>query len=51
MDDWDKKTDTEIPLLIRDDGEMKNYHHPACIFDTFKRVKATTKARVEFNNK
>ena len=22
---------------------MKNYHHPACIFDTFKRVKATTK--------
>ena len=28
---------------VRDDGEMKIYHHPVCIFDTFKRVKATTK--------
>ena len=26
---------------------MKNYHHPACIFDTFKRVKATTKVVLE----
>ena len=26
------------------DGEdMKLYHHPACLFDTFKRVKAKTK--------
>ena len=31
----------------RDDGEMKNYHHPVCIFDTFKRVKATTKVGLE----
>ena len=30
---------------VRDDGDMKNYHHPACIFDTFKRVKATTKVK------
>ncbi len=26
-----------------DDGEMKLYHHPACIFETFKRARATTK--------
>ena len=26
-----------------DDGEMKNYHHPACIFETFKKARATTK--------
>ena len=26
-----------------DDGEMKNYHHPACMFDTFKKARATTK--------
>ena len=26
-----------------DDGEMKNYHHPRCIFDTFKNARATTK--------
>jgi len=26
-----------------DDGEMKNYHHPACMFETFKKARATTK--------
>ena len=26
-----------------DDGEMKHYHHPACIFETFKKARATTK--------
>jgi DNA ligase-3 len=26
-----------------DDGEMKNYHHPACIFEVFKKARATTK--------
>lgn len=26
-----------------DDGEMKNYHHPACIFETFKKARSTTK--------
>ena len=26
-----------------DDGEMKQYHHPKCLFDAFTRAKATTK--------
>ena len=26
-----------------DDGEMKQYHHPVCIFETFKKARATTK--------
>ena len=26
-----------------DDGEMKNYHHPNCIFETFKRARPSTK--------
>jgi DNA ligase-3 len=26
-----------------DEGEMKHYHHPACLFETFKRAKASTK--------
>ena len=26
-----------------DDGEMKHYFHPACIFETFKKARATTK--------
>ena len=26
-----------------DDGDMKLYHHPKCIFDTFKKARATTK--------
>ena len=26
-----------------DDGEMKQYYHPACIFETFKKARATTK--------
>lgn len=24
-------------------GDMKQWHHPACLFDTFKRARATTK--------
>ena len=26
-----------------DDGEMKAFHHPNCIFETFKRARPTTK--------
>jgi len=26
-----------------DDGEMKNYHHPSCIFETFKKARPSTK--------
>ena len=26
-----------------DDGEMKHYFHPACIFETFKKARTTTK--------
>ena len=26
-----------------DDGEMKHYHHPACIFETFKKARETNK--------
>ena len=26
-----------------DDGDMKQFHHPACLFDAFKRARATTK--------
>ena len=26
-----------------DDSEMKQYHHPQCLFDAFTRAKSTTK--------
>lgn len=33
-----------VPNIFSDDGgDMKQYHHPACIFESFKRVRATTK--------
>ncbi len=28
---------------FNDEGDMKLYHHPACIFETFKKARATTK--------
>jgi len=28
---------------FNDEGDMKNYHHPACIFETFAKARATTK--------
>ena len=37
------------PSPFADDAEMKNYHHPACIFETFKRARATTKV-TNFNH-
>ena len=32
-----------------EDGEMKQYHHPECLFDAFKRARATTKAHSNLN--
>ena len=33
-----------VPNIFSDDGgEMKQYHHPVCIFESFKRARATTK--------
>lgn len=26
-----------------DEGDMKQYHHPKCLFDAFSRAKSTTK--------
>ena len=28
---------------FHDEGDMKQYHHPQCLFDAFKRAKSTTK--------
>ena len=28
---------------FNEEGEMKNYHHPTCIFQTFLKARATTK--------
>ena len=28
---------------FNDEGEMKNYHHPVCIFETFAKARSTTK--------
>ena len=33
-----------VPNIFSDDGgDMKQYHHPICLFESFKRVRATTK--------
>lgn len=33
-----------VPNIFSDNGgDMKQYHHPVCLFEAFKRVKATTK--------
>ena len=45
---WDSETLVESQTLLcscRDDGEMKNYHHPACIFETFKKARPSTKVK------
>ena len=34
------------PSPFNEGDEMKLYHHPACMFETFKRARATTKARL-----
>ena len=33
------------PSPFNEGDEMKLYHHPACMFETFKRARATTKVR------
>ena len=33
---------------FNDEGDMKLYHHPACMFQTFQKVRATTKV-IEVN--
>ena len=37
---------TIVCAFCRDDGEMKNYHHPACIFETFKKARPSTKVNI-----
>ena len=33
-----------VPNIFSDDGgDMKQYHHPICLFEAFKRVRASTK--------
>ena len=34
-----------VCAFCRDDGEMKNYHHPSCIFETFKKARPSTKVK------
>lgn len=32
-----------VPNPFGDDGDMKQYYHTECLFETFKRVRANTK--------
>ena len=33
-----------VPNIFSDDGgDMKQYHHPICLFESFKKARATTK--------
>lgn len=33
-----------VPNIFNDEGgDMKQYHHPACLFESFKKVRSTTK--------
>ena len=40
-----------VPNFFHDgDGEMKQYHHPRCIFETFIKARSTTKIIEEADN-